>query len=1147
MYRRKPRQPSDLIDRLKRLRSTLRRRLLLFGICAVAAGGVGALLAIVTLDWALHLPAVLRVVVACGFVAGFALAVHNWIVRPLTAPLSISSLASYLDHRFPHLNDRLASTVQFLSCVGDDSPAMRARMISRTRDVLRTLPLAESLTLRPLLRGAGLMLLSLTGLTGVLVVQPLWMVVGVNRYLDPFAAAPWPTRVEIAPLTRDTLVAFGDSATVSLRVLRGQSSRLRALVHCADESGRAFTLAMNRGQDSVYTCNIENITSSLYVWLQAGDASTRDRPRVLRVVHPPVVSAVRARVLPPPYASDRPELRFDLAAESPHVIAGSRVEIEILMSKPPRTALDGPVARLQVVDGPPIPLRAAADPRRLYAALEVRQDLTLVPHVLDADGFANRDRPQWRIFAVEDAPPTVSLREPRGTLELTPAAELRVTAEALDDLGIALLGVQIHPGGDALAQELHFTSAAAEHAPAGRVLVRGLESWRIADLHAAAGNVLTLRAFARDNLPGGGDARIGWSAPLRIVVIDTATLVRRESQRLAQLESELRDQTLALELLADRIPSAGPQASVDSAPFVSALLHASAALGRVRDHARASADRLAAGGARDDSAHLRAELIAREVAAVLAGPLHDADELLAAAAITSDHVVPLRRALAEGARQLHALLRTLGEFNEFAAVVERIRELLDRQQAARRDDAAQPAPGRSLVAPAAADQARVDRAVRVQRLIGEDTERLLASMRRMVTGLQRGEPNAAAIDRVLRTASATDVVRAMFEAADALANQRDAAARTAQRAAEAGLGAMQDALVEERARRLIELAKALAGARAAVAQLLEDLRTLHQETRAAAQQRASDGALDDLGDRQFTLAGNVRQLAESWRRQPESVEYAGDLASAHEPLRQAAGALYERDTSRATADQQRAIDLLVALMDALADHAARARDESQRQQLARLHARIVSLHERQSEVNTQTGALVEQAAGTGSISRILGRKAAALARVQDDIRSEADAVRAELQDAVMFQFILERVVAHMAESSRALDDKRLDTALVDLQVRIAGDLATLIRALTDMRELPPPDAYVRASVRGETAGDGSTSGPPVPALAELLVLKALQQDLHARTAVQARDFDAQTANEDRVRDLRALADEQKALGRLARKLTEEALSHGRNQ
>ena len=105
---------SSLITRLSALRTTVRRRLVAYGLCVVAAGGVAAFLAVVTLDWCLWLPGPLRVIGGVLYLVGFVWAMLHWVIRPARAELSLEEVAARLETYFGSLGDRLVSTVNFL-------------------------------------------------------------------------------------------------------------------------------------------------------------------------------------------------------------------------------------------------------------------------------------------------------------------------------------------------------------------------------------------------------------------------------------------------------------------------------------------------------------------------------------------------------------------------------------------------------------------------------------------------------------------------------------------------------------------------------------------------------------------------------------------------------------------------------------------------------------------------------------------------------------------------------------------------------------------------------------------------------------------------------------------------------------------------
>ena len=101
----------------------MRRRLVGYGICAVLVSGVASFLMIVTLDWLLWLPPLLRIVVGGLFIVGFVGVTLHWIVKPLQARLGIDEVAARLEAHFSTLQDRLSSTVNFIEQRSAGSPS----------------------------------------------------------------------------------------------------------------------------------------------------------------------------------------------------------------------------------------------------------------------------------------------------------------------------------------------------------------------------------------------------------------------------------------------------------------------------------------------------------------------------------------------------------------------------------------------------------------------------------------------------------------------------------------------------------------------------------------------------------------------------------------------------------------------------------------------------------------------------------------------------------------------------------------------------------------------------------------------------------------------------------------------------------------
>ncbi len=368
--------------RLLALRKTIRRRLVAYGACSVAAGAVATFLGVVALDWAFELPAMLRALGGGLLAVGFAAAAGRWIVGPMRARLSIEEIAGRLERHFPDLHDRLLAAVNFLKRAAggvksQDSAALTRQVLVDTNRIVSGLSLESALTLRPLAVRFASCMLAAAALAVVLLAAPGWARTGFYRYVHPFGGIEWPREYTIVPLTGEMTVAVGESVTVRMAVHRGRQrgslpyrvgadrdatvreravsradssdiavgpagpassrSSMRALVHLRETDGTTSTLAMRRDQGGTFAATIDVVTKALEYWFEAGDASTAQSPFLIRVVRRPEVVEATAAVEPPPYAAGRSIRAFDLAAGPIHAPIGGYVTVTIKSSKPALT------------------------------------------------------------------------------------------------------------------------------------------------------------------------------------------------------------------------------------------------------------------------------------------------------------------------------------------------------------------------------------------------------------------------------------------------------------------------------------------------------------------------------------------------------------------------------------------------------------------------------------------------------------------------------------------------------------------------------------------------------------------------------------------------------------------------------------------
>ncbi len=221
---------NPLLSRLASLRRWTRLVEGWRGLCAVFALVVGLGTVTGLLDFAVHLPGLVRAVVLVGAIAGAGFLAYRYLVLPFGRSCDDLTLALRVEEHYPELNDALASTVQFLQepeTTAGGSVSMRERAISQTLE--RT----EQLDFRRVIDTRGLSLLTVASLliaatAGYFAYRheefartAFW------RLAEPFGRHTW-TRVEIH--VDNERRAKADDPESALRVARGQPFVLRGRV-----------------------------------------------------------------------------------------------------------------------------------------------------------------------------------------------------------------------------------------------------------------------------------------------------------------------------------------------------------------------------------------------------------------------------------------------------------------------------------------------------------------------------------------------------------------------------------------------------------------------------------------------------------------------------------------------------------------------------------------------------------------------------------------------------------------------------------------------------------------------------------------------------------------------------------------------------
>ena len=197
----------NLREQLHLVRQRIRKLLALHGLSWLTAVLFGGVLLIGTVDWLVHIDdAGTRLLLGLGLLGLLAIVLWRLLIAPLRRQLSDVAIALRLENRFPVLQDRFASTIQFLREDGstrNGSPALQQHVVQETLQLSRELPLGDIIETRPVRRAAWTAVTVCVLSALVVLFSPLEAMTALQRLVLPFSERPWPKTVQLRLLDDD--------------------------------------------------------------------------------------------------------------------------------------------------------------------------------------------------------------------------------------------------------------------------------------------------------------------------------------------------------------------------------------------------------------------------------------------------------------------------------------------------------------------------------------------------------------------------------------------------------------------------------------------------------------------------------------------------------------------------------------------------------------------------------------------------------------------------------------------------------------------------------------------------------------------------------------------------------------------------------
>jgi hypothetical protein len=1180
-----PPTPEALARGIGRVRRRARVTLLASGAAWLVAAVGGLIVAAALLDRSIHLdsPAV-RLGLLAAIVAGAAIIGWRYLIAPVVFPISDAALAMKIEERFPRFREGLASSLQFLNSQCDPalgSPALQRQAIQETVGLANSIDMTQAVQgtpPRPVLGAAAGVLLAAVVLVCV---APADALLAAERLFLPYSASPWPQRTNLRYLSLE----FGpvDPENDSpFKVVRGR--KLDLLVEdrhgrlpddvfleyrLPDESELREPLrhASLRDPSGVLhdVCLLSLPADRGPVWFRVVGGDDHSLPESeMQVVLPPIVEALEV-VLTPPRYTGRPVERLAPGDGKIRGIVGTQVAFHAHVSKPLAAAA------LRVKDKTAGSLTLGADAREFRGNFVLAEAGAYGYSFLlkDSEGIENPEAPRYEIEAAADAVPDVTIDQPASDSTVTAVAQLPVTATAKDDLGLRDL-------------RLRFRLGDASATPEGTILLatdlprpqhhRASLVWNLRELPLSEGMRIAFHAEATDWFDL-GPPHVGKS-PLRTLIVVSpqqkeAELVSRQAdvlrilERAEQIQSRSKAQTGDLLVQLDKTGRLKPtdldilkRVQADQRDVAELLAHPSEGasnlvrelLGEIRQNQLAGGD-----------IQKRLERFERELADLHASHLGSLDDTLTRAVKTSElqKTAPDAATAREQSKSLQgaaheqgvvlesvrSMLGELARWRDWQGVHDSLRELVDSQEKLNADttDVSRGTVSKRVSELTPQGQADLARLAERQTQLADQVSHLKSRLHEATANAKQPDAQAASAAEdaaaALKALERVDPETAMRAIGGQLVENNVGLAMRKQQQVLDELKKLDHRLSERPEGDL----KSTVEKMAAAAQEIDALRKAQETLRKQTQELGSDKSkqtpqgIERLRKEQSHVREGAEDVARELRRlgTEESSDSAGQAAS---HMSQAEQQLEQLPTAETQAEQAEAVEELNRAQSALKKSQREAASQLAKESAVRVSDEIAGLVARQKNVIDETKRLDAERAQQSHWTRAQLRFVQNVEHLERQLQDETAKLAERLAPAEAYTFVLRQSAEEIQAAAERLGKRQTDAKTVALESEAWSRLRNVVQALK--AQAKPRKSSQQASQGNENQNreNGPNTEPPVPAVAQLQLLKIVQQDLLRRTGDLDRQRRDTTSAAEVTDELARLTREQGDLAKLIERL-----------
>jgi hypothetical protein len=542
---------SRILPRLHALVRRIRFYQLADGLADTSAVALLCFVVQISIDYLFHLRVDLRATLLLMVIGGVGFAAWKQIVQPLMTELNVADAAMIVERKFPQLESRLISALQFSAPSTQASvlsPELAGRTIEEASRIARELPMDAVLNHRRVRRQSGVICAVLAILVAFTLLAPEAMGTWFARNVL-LGNAAWKQNTHLVVLNdedQDGVIhaPHGDDLVVRVQARGRRPRQVEMDLHFESRSSESHTLTAV-GRDE-FRFTIPRLNEALTLRVRGGDA--RNDPVQVYVVDRPALVDVAVTVSPPAYTR-----------EPPHELQAGRSLIEMLHGSEVKIRFRGNKTLQRVAL-----LRDLAEEQELTETEDTYEARFAPDHsatysfaLTDADGLTNVRPRQFLVRMVPDAPPTASLTIAGVGDLITPLADLRLELSFKDRYGLQSAEL-MH---EIKSEQAQIGSIPIEEVNPGSTQVTATLQLAVSSLGVLEDQQLVLQVRAQDQNDVTGPG-IGESARYTLRIVSAETLLaelsrreqeyRQEFERLIDIQEQLRQDTLSAAAIFDR-------------------------------------------------------------------------------------------------------------------------------------------------------------------------------------------------------------------------------------------------------------------------------------------------------------------------------------------------------------------------------------------------------------------------------------------------------------------------------------------------------------------------------------------------------------------------------------------------------------------